>query len=79
MSVHEHVRRDRWADDDLLEREIEKVFSVSWQFLAHETEIPESGDYVLRRMGRDNVIVVRDEDGRIRVHLNTCRHRGVPL
>jgi phenylpropionate dioxygenase-like ring-hydroxylating dioxygenase large terminal subunit len=79
MSVQEHVRRDRWADANLLEREIERVFSVSWQYLAHETEIPEPGDYVLRRMGRDQVIVARDEEGHIRVHLNTCRHRGVPL
>ena len=30
-------------------------------------------------MGRDPVIVVRDENGQVRVHLNTCRHRGVPL
>jgi phenylpropionate dioxygenase-like ring-hydroxylating dioxygenase large terminal subunit len=73
------VNRDRWADNDVLDRELEQIFGTCWQFLAHESEVPDPGDYVLRKMGRDQVIVVRDENAELRVHLNTCRHRGVPL
>jgi phenylpropionate dioxygenase-like ring-hydroxylating dioxygenase large terminal subunit len=73
------VRRERWADEALLEREMARIFGSCWQFLAHESEIPDRGDYVLRKMGRDRVIVTRDENGAVRVLLNTCRHRGVPL
>lgn len=73
------VRRERWADDGLLEVEMQQIFAKCWQFLAHESEIPDRGDYVLRRMGRDQVIVTRDENGDVRALLNTCRHRGVPL
>lgn len=73
------VPRKVWADDELLELEMKRIFRRCWQFLAHESEIPQPGDYVLRKMGRDPVIVVRDENGQIRVHLNTCRHRAVPL
>ncbi|MGQ4599817.1 Rieske 2Fe-2S domain-containing protein [Nocardia sp. R6R-6] len=73
------VRRGRWSDDNLLERELRQIFAHSWLFVAHESEIPDPGDYVLRKMGRDQVIVTRDENREVRVHLNTCRHRGVPL
>ena len=73
------VLRRTWGDEEVFARELERVFKHSWQFLAHDSEIPEPGDYVQRRMGRDRVIVVHSEDGVNRVFLNTCRHRGVPL
>lgn len=73
------VTRRSWGDDEIFVREMDRIFRHCWQFLAHESEIPEPGDYVMRKMGRDRVIVVRGEDGVIRVFLNTCRHRGVPL
>jgi phenylpropionate dioxygenase-like ring-hydroxylating dioxygenase large terminal subunit len=73
------VRRRVYRDPDVLAREREKIFRKCWLFLGHESEIPEPGDYVLRRLGVDPVVVVRDENGVVRVHLNTCRHRGVRL
>jgi phenylpropionate dioxygenase-like ring-hydroxylating dioxygenase large terminal subunit len=73
------VPRSTWGDEEIFNREMQRIFRTCWQYVAHESEIPEPGDYVLRKMGRDPVIVVRDENGQIRVHLNTCRHRGVPL
>lgn len=86
MSIGEHVgtgpvtvTRGSWGDEEIFLREMDRIFKHCWQFLAHESEIPEPGDYVTRKMGRDRVIVARGEDGRVRVFLNTCRHRGVPL
>ena len=73
------VLRQSWGDEDIFLAEMDRIFKHCWQFLAHESEIPEPGDYVTRKMGRDRVIVARGEDGRVRVFLNTCRHRGVPL
>jgi phenylpropionate dioxygenase-like ring-hydroxylating dioxygenase large terminal subunit len=73
------VARRSWGDEELFQREMTQIFRRCWQFVAHESEIPDPGDYVLRKMGRDQVIVIRDENGQVRVHLNTCRHRGVPL
>ena len=73
------VLRRAWADEDIFLLEMDRIFKHCWQYLAHESEIPEPGDYVTRKMGRDKVIVTRSEDGQIRVFLNTCRHRGVPL
>lgn len=73
------VLRRSWGDEEVFALELERIFAKAWQFLGHESEIPEPGDYVQRRIGRDRVIVTRSEDGQVRVFLNTCRHRGVPL
>lgn len=73
------VLRSSWGDDEVFLLEMDRIFKHCWQFLAHDSEIPEPGDYVTRKMGRDRVVVARGEDGEVRVFLNTCRHRGVPL
>jgi phenylpropionate dioxygenase-like ring-hydroxylating dioxygenase large terminal subunit len=66
-------------DPGMHDAERERVFGKSWVFLAHESEIPERGDYVVRYISEDQFIVVRDEDGEIRGHLNSCRHRGMQV
>lgn len=80
------VRRDtnevslRVMDDDELYRlELERIFARTWLLLGHETEIPKSGDFIMRDMGEDNVIVSRDREGQIHVSLNVCPHRGMKV
>jgi len=73
------VSRSIYNDEDVHGAELERIFRTCWLFVAHESEIPEPGDYVTRRLGLDPVIVTRDEEGRVRVLLNTCRHRGTRL
>ena len=63
-------------NEDIFRAEMERIFATTWVCVAHETEIPNSGDYVLRKLGLDTVIVTRDEGGGINVLLNHCRHRG---
>ncbi|MBV9120758.1 MAG: aromatic ring-hydroxylating dioxygenase subunit alpha [Chloroflexi bacterium] len=67
------------TDPEVYQLELETIFQKAWLFVAHESEIPEKGDYVAREMGEQPVIVVRSEDGQIRVLLNVCRHRGMRI
>lgn len=64
---------------EVYQLEIAQVYARCWLFVAHESEVPEPGDYVTRFMSQDPVIVARGEDGRVRVFLNVCRHRGMRL
>jgi phenylpropionate dioxygenase-like ring-hydroxylating dioxygenase large terminal subunit len=73
------VPRRYFADEDIWRRELERVFARSWLAVAHESEIPDPGDYVTRRMGTDEVVVARSESGDLHVLLNACSHRGTVL
>ncbi|NOT57946.1 MAG: Rieske (2Fe-2S) protein [Deltaproteobacteria bacterium] len=53
--------------------------SSTWCYLARENEFPNVGDFKLLRLAKRSVIVVRGEDGQLRVLLNVCRHRSVPV
>jgi phenylpropionate dioxygenase-like ring-hydroxylating dioxygenase large terminal subunit len=68
-----------YNDPQLFELEQKKLFSRAWVFLAHRSELPNPGDFVVRSIGRDSVIVIRGDDGEVRAFLNTCRHRGAKL
>jgi phthalate 3,4-dioxygenase alpha subunit len=68
-----------YSDPAIFELERERLFSRTWQFLAHESEVPATGDFVVRRILDDSFIVARGGDWQVRVLLNQCRHRGMQV
>ncbi|WP_102346439.1 aromatic ring-hydroxylating oxygenase subunit alpha [Bacillus sp. Marseille-P3661] len=79
LSLKGRVPAGIFNNEEIYQLERERIFSRCWIFLAHETEIPEPGDYVVREIADNSIIVVRDEKGQIRAHLNVCRHRGTTV
>ena len=77
------ISREIYVNPEIFEQEMEQIFQRCWLFLGHESQIPNPGDFIISRMGTEEVIVVRDrKDKQIRAFLNSCRHRGdegVPL
>lgn len=81
--------REAWTDDavpsliytdaGIHQWEREQIFGRSWQFLAHTSEIPSAGDFVVRYILDDSIIVSRGKDARVRAMLNVCRHRGMQV
>src|SRR3954469_11533625 len=49
-------------DAEIYEAELKHIFARSWLALGHESEIPNSGDFMVRTMGADEVIVSRDDE-----------------
>jgi phenylpropionate dioxygenase-like ring-hydroxylating dioxygenase large terminal subunit len=70
-----HIYNDR----TLFELEKERIFGRTWIFVGHESEIPEPGDYVVRRVLEDSFIIARDEQGNVGAHFNMCLHRGMQV
>jgi len=64
---------------ELFDREQEKIFGRHWVLAGHQKEIAEPGDYFVREVTGESVIVVRDKAGDVRAFYNICRHRGTRL
>jgi Rieske 2Fe-2S family protein len=65
-----------YTDPALFRQEQEKIFETSWIAAARSAELDAPGAFRTLDVGRENVILVRGRDGRLRAFLNVCRHRG---
>jgi len=70
------VNRRAFVDPQCLEQERRRIFDKCWIYVGHESEVPHAGDYRSRNVAGRPLILVRGDDGVIRVLLNTCTHRG---
>ena len=68
-----------YNDAEIFQLEKERLFSRAWLFVAHESEIPQAGDYVVRRVLEDSFIISRDQQGHIHALFNMCLHRGMQV
>src|SRR5271155_425969 len=66
-------------DPEIYRLELKKIFAKYWIQVAHESEIPNAGDFVTRTIGEDPVIVTRTADGEIAILLNVCAHRAMEV
>ncbi len=65
-----------YTDPDVFAAEMARIFERSWVYVAHESELPATGDYKTVVVGTQPLILTRHEDGEIYCLYNRCRHRG---
>lgn len=70
------VNRRAFTDPECLAEERRRIFDKCWIYVGHESEVPHTGDFRSRNVVRRPLILVRGDDGAVRVLLNTCTHRG---
>lgn len=68
-----------YNDPRLFQEEIERFFGRRWFCAGRADAIPNPGDYCLREVAGESIIVTRDADRGIRAFYNVCRHRGTRL
>ena len=65
-----------YVNDYIFDLDIKSIFSKQWVFVGHISRIPKHGDYFLFNIGKESIIIIRDENDNIHAHYNVCRHRG---
>ena len=68
-----------YTDTKLFEREQERIFAASWNYVGRVEQVGKAGDFLTGRVGEVPVVIVRDETGTLRAYANVCRHRGSEL
>jgi phenylpropionate dioxygenase-like ring-hydroxylating dioxygenase large terminal subunit len=76
LAAGAHVNGRLYRDPDIFRRELDAIWHKVWVYIGHMSEIPAPGDFVRRQIGLQPVIMMRDEENRINVFFNRCRHRG---
>ncbi len=73
---HELIRKERYTTAEFMQLEWERVWQKVWLLGAMESDLREPGDFVATEIGRESILIVRQNDGGVRAFYNVCMHRG---
>ena len=76
--VHQ-VHRDAYLSEEVFQLEMDRLFHNAWLYVGHESQVPKTGDYVAVTLAQSPVIMLRHNDGSVRVVMNRCAHKGARL
>ena len=68
-----------YTDCRIAEMERLSVFSRTWQLVARTNQLQSPGQFVTTLLAGEPVVVVRDNDGRLRAFYNVCRHHAAAV
>jgi Rieske 2Fe-2S family protein len=68
-----------FVSPEIFRREQESIFSAQWLCVGHQNAIANAGDYFVRQVAGESLIIVRDQKEIVRGFYNVCRHRGTRL
>ena len=78
-SLHHTLPARYYTDTQVFVAEMERFYFGSWICAGRAGQIDRPGDYFLRDVAGESIIVTRDTSGSVRAFYNVCRHRGTRM
>jgi len=71
--------REIYTAPEIFALERERIFARNWNLVGRSSSLPSPGDYMLREVAGESLIITRSRDGQLRAFFNVCRHRGTRI
>ena len=71
--------RERYTSEAILAEERERIFARGWNCIGRVSSVANPGDFIVREIAGESIIILRDRDGALHAFFNVCRHRGTRL
>jgi choline monooxygenase len=68
-----------YTDKNLYERELQTVFSNTWQYAARKDQLGAPGRYVTTDIAGEPLVITRGTDNVLRAFFNVCRHHAAAV
>jgi len=75
----DRVHRDLYIDPEVFQLEMERLWSRTWSYVGHTSQVPQAGDFITVDIAAKPLILVRQADGSVRLLMNRCAHKGTKL
>tara|TARA_B100000959_G_scaffold258698_1_gene293791 strand:+ start:909 stop:2000 length:1092 start_codon:yes stop_codon:yes gene_type:complete len=76
MNINKTLPSRYYLDPDIYEKEKLKILYCTWQYAGHASQVANIGDYLTLKIGDENLIIIRTEEGKLKGFFNVCRHRA---
>jgi Rieske 2Fe-2S family protein len=71
--------REYYTSESVLAEETERLLARSWNCVGRVSRLAAPGDYIVREIAGESLIILRDRSGEVRAFFNVCRHRGTQI
>jgi len=68
-----------YTSPEVLAEEEETIFARGWNCVGRAARLAAPGDYFVREIAGESILVLLDREGKQRAFFNICRHRGTRL
>src|SRR5262249_12780490 len=68
-----------YRDPVIFAEELERFFCRGWFCAGRADQIPTPGDFFVRQIGDESIVINRDQNGSVQAFYNVCRHRGTRI
>jgi Rieske 2Fe-2S family protein len=65
-----------YTSPEVYQQEREKIWWGDWVCAGRTEEVANAGDYIVRDIAGESVLITRDQDGEMHGFYNVCSHRG---
>jgi phenylpropionate dioxygenase-like ring-hydroxylating dioxygenase large terminal subunit len=73
---HDFIPAERYTSPEFARREWERMWTKVWLMGCPSQDLANPGDYVVTEIGRESIVLTRDEQGGLNAFYNVCSHRG---
>src|SRR5438309_12040957 len=75
----DRVHRDVYTDPEVFQLEMERLWSRTWIYVGHTSQVPRAGDFITLDIAAHPAIMVPHTDGSARSLMNRCAHKGTKV
>ena len=70
------ITAERYISPAWLAQEFQVLWPQVWMFACLERDLEEPGDFRVFNIGRESILITRDDNGDVVAFYNVCQHRG---
>ena len=71
--------REAFVSPAVFADERDRIFARMWNCVGRASALVNAGDYMVRTVAGESIIILRNRAGELRAYFNVCRHRGTRL
>lgn len=73
------VHRDVYTNPEIFALEMERLWASAWIYVGHDSQVPNPGDFHTANIAGQPLLMLRGNDGVVRVLINRCAHKGAKI
>ena len=73
------LHADCYTDKKYLNVEQKAIFEKTWQWACHSEKLRENGNYFVKDIAGNSILMIRNSQGNLRAFYNVCQHRAHEL